>query len=95
MKTNGEWELKCQRCGRCCFEKVEHEGRVYYTDKPCDKLNLKTSLCTVYPDRHSAKPECMPLNHETLHRGILPSTCPYVAGIQDYNAPQLWDESDE
>ena len=93
--TKDEWDSKCQRCGRCCFEKIEYEGRVYYTDTPCDKLNPKTSLCTVYTERHIAKPECMPLDHEALHRGILPSSCPYVSDIPGYNAPQLWDDTDE
>ena len=90
-----EWEARCHRCGRCCYEKIEYEGRVYYTDKPCDKLDLTTTLCTVYNDRLKSKPECMPLNAETLQRGILPADCPYVVGFCDYNAPQLWDEPEE
>ena len=93
--TEIEWEARCQRCGRCCYEKIEYNNRVYYTDKPCEKLDLETLLCSVYGDRHAEKSECMPLDQEMLLRGILPLNCPYVADIPDYNAPQLWDESDE
>jgi len=92
---NSEWEARCQRCGRCCYEKIEYEGRVYYTDRPCDKLDLETSLCSVYDERHIAKPECMALNEEALNRGILPPDCPYVTDIENYPAPQLWDEPEE
>ena len=92
--NNVDRDARCQRCGRCCYEKIEHEDRVYYTDKPCDKLDMKTSLCSVYGDRHLVKPECMPLDQEALQRGILPKNCPYVLDLPGYNAPQLWDESD-
>ena len=27
------WEALCRRCGRCCFEKIECDGEVYYTDR--------------------------------------------------------------
>lgn len=87
-----EWDDRCRRCGRCCYEKIEHAGRVYYTNDPCDCLDLSTRLCTVYERRHEAKPECMPLNTETLRYGILPADCPYVSEIEDYNAPMLWDD---
>lgn len=90
-----EWEARCRRCGRCCYEKIEFEGRVYYSNNPCDKLDRETLLCSVYDERLRAKPECMPLNAETLRRGILPADCPYVSGLCDYNAPQLWDDSEE
>lgn len=90
-----EWEGLCKRCGRCCYEKIEFEGRVYYTDKPCDRLDPDTLLCTVYLDRHVIKPECTPLTGEILQRGILPRDCPYVAGIVGYSAPQLWEDDGE
>lgn len=93
--TNSEWEAVCRRCGRCCYEKIEHDGRVYYTEKPCDKLDLKSALCSVYEDRHKAKPECMPLNDAALQRGILPADCPYVVDIVNYNAPQVRDDANE
>ena len=87
-----EWESRCRRCGQCCFEKVEHDGRVYYSNTPCDRFDLQTRTCSIYPRRHELKPECMPLNTETLHYGILPADCPYVSDIENYNAPMLWDD---
>jgi uncharacterized cysteine cluster protein YcgN (CxxCxxCC family) len=83
------WDDRCQRCGRCCYEKIEHDGRVYYTDVPCKHLDLQTNCCRIYNDRHLIQPECMPLTPETLNRGIMPCDCPYVADIDDYNAPEL------
>jgi len=86
------WDDRCLRCGRCCFEKIEHEDRIYYTDVPCEHLDLETRLCRIFYDRLQLKPECMPLDEETLERGILPQDCPYVAGRPAYNAPRLFDE---
>jgi uncharacterized cysteine cluster protein YcgN (CxxCxxCC family) len=31
-----KWESICCRCGRCCYEKVDFEGRIYYTELPCE-----------------------------------------------------------
>ena len=92
---NQEWEDTCRRCGRCCYEKVEYEGEVYYTDVPCEKLDPETNLCTVYENRHEARPGCTPLTEKNIRQGILPADCPYVSGIRDYPAPHLQDEEDE
>ncbi len=81
----------CQRCGRCCYEKVEFEGVVYYTDVPCERLDPLSRLCTVYETRHTARPGCTPLTPRTIRQGILPADCPYVAGIEDYPAPHLFE----
>lgn len=90
LKVNTkEWEDLCRRCGRCCYEKLEFEGEVYYTDTPCEKLDLATGLCTVYANRIKARPGCTPLTPEIVRKGILPADCPYVAGIVNYSAPHL------
>ena len=91
MTTRG-WEAKCRRCGRCCFEKIEFEGTVYYTDVPCEHLDPETRLCRVYARRHAVRPDCAPLSPRLLRRGLLPGDCPYVAGIAGYVGPQLWEE---
>ena len=91
-----DWEAVCQRCGRCCFEKIEFEGEIYYTATPCPYLDLDTRLCRVYSERHRLKPDCAPLKPEILKAGMLPQDCPYVAGLPDYRAPRLWpDEEDD
>jgi len=95
MRVSRSWEEKCRRCGRCCYEKVEHEGEVYYTDIPCEKLDPATRLCTVYGNRHKARPGCVPLTPRIIARGVLPADCPYVADIENYPAPNPWPESEE
>ncbi|BCR05146.1 hypothetical protein DESUT3_22150 [Desulfuromonas versatilis] len=87
-----EWEGKCLRCGRCCYEKLEYQGQVYYTDVPCEKLDRRSGLCTVYPQREKLRPGCVKITPEIARRGILPEDCPYVEGIIDYPAPGAWDE---
>jgi uncharacterized protein len=92
--VSGNWEERCQRCARCCYEKVEFEGEVYYTETPCDKLDLATRLCTVYADRQQARPGCVPLDRHLVKQGFLPADCPYVQGIAGYKPPQLLPEDD-
>ncbi len=85
------WEALCERCGRCCFEKIEYEGVVYYTDRPCPHLDPATRLCRVYAQRHRVHPACVPLDESILDRGILPGDCPYVRGRPGVRHPRLWD----
>lgn len=94
MRDHADWEKICQRCGRCCFEKVQFEGEVYYTDQPCPHLDLETRICTVYDRRHTVKPDCTPLSPEVLEMGALPADCPYVAGRLNYVPPHLWEEDE-
>ena len=95
MKTDDQWEARCRRCGRCCYEKIEYEGNVYYTDRPCEKLDLATRLCTVYQQRETLRPGCVRLTPEIAARGILPAECPYVADIPDYQWPYCCNGDDE
>jgi uncharacterized cysteine cluster protein YcgN (CxxCxxCC family) len=94
-RLDQEWEDRCRRCGRCCYEKIEFEGEVFYTDIPCEKLDLATCLCTVYKNRHMARPGCGPLTPENIAGGILPADCPYVADILNYRAPRLREKDGE
>ena len=87
-----EWDARCRRCGRCCYEKIESDGEIFYTDVPCENLDVETSLCTVYERRHELRRGCSPLTPAVLRRGILPADCPYVAAISGYRGPHLWDE---
>lgn len=95
MRRSRTWEEKCRLCGRCCYEKVEYAGEIFYTDVPCEFLDLRTRRCTVYARRHRERPGCAPLTPDHLHQGILPADCPYVADIPGYRAPRLWSEEDE
>jgi uncharacterized cysteine cluster protein YcgN (CxxCxxCC family) len=92
-KSSAKWEETCCRCGRCCYEKIDFEGQIYYTDIPCQFLDTAAKLCRVYAERDSRRPGCVRLNPETVARGFLPADCPYVAGLDAYPAPVMPDES--
>lgn len=87
-----DWEALCRRCGRCCYEKIDFRGAIYYTDVPCEFLDLQTCLCKVYAERDVKRPGCVRLTRKHLRKGFLPADCPYVAGIDGYAAPILPDD---
>lgn len=87
LKSQKDWESVCRRCGRCCYEKIDFEGHIYYTELPCEFLDRDTNLCRVYPERDSQRPGCVRLTQKSLPKGFLPADCPYVAGIKNYPAP--------
>ena len=89
-----EWEAKCRRCGRCCYEKIEFEGEVYYTDEPCEFLDPDTRLCRVYERRQTLRADCAALTPRLVRRRWLPADCPYVADIVGYVGPHLWDDGE-
>jgi len=82
-----DWEDLCCKCGRCCFEKIDFEGAIYYTGIPCQYLDTKTNLCRVYAKRDSRRPGCVRLTRENVPKGFLPADCPYVRGLNNYPAP--------
>lgn len=88
--SNAEcWEQRCERCGRCCYEKIDSNGTIYYTPVPCEHLDPQSRLCTVYDQRHDVRPGCTPVTAEVISAGILPGDCPYVRSIDDYRPPIL------
>ncbi|NIQ95689.1 MAG: hypothetical protein GWO11_01015 [Desulfuromonadales bacterium] len=87
MAESSCWEALCRRCGRCCYEKYEVDGRIYYSDEPCEFLDTDSLLCTVYDQRHRRREDCAPLTPRVVSMGALPADCPYVAGIDGYVAP--------
>lgn len=84
-----EWEAVCQRCARCCYEKIDYRGRIYYTNQPCQHLDPVTNLCNVYLQRDNCHSDCARLTPELVAAGILPEDCPYVYGQDNYPAPKL------
>ncbi len=83
IKSLTAWEEICDRCGRCCYEKYEYRGKVFYTDTPCKYLDVKTKLCRIYNNRKKIHPECAQLTPELVAAGILPDDCPYVKNKQN------------
>ncbi len=84
-----EWEALCSRCGLCCYEKYDYRGKIYYTPKPCPHLDVNNNLCKNYADRSRMHPDCAQLTPDIIEAGILPSNCPYVKGLEGYNAPVM------
>lgn len=80
--TREEWEGLCDRCGRCCLNKLEDEetGEIYWTNVACRLLDSTTCLCSSYPNRHDFVPDCVELDVEevvTQTYTWLPPTCAY------------------
>jgi uncharacterized cysteine cluster protein YcgN (CxxCxxCC family) len=92
-ETN-KWESVCTRCGRCCYEKIDFEERIYYTELPCEYLDIETKLCRVYNERDVKRSGCVSLTPNNIQQGFLPADCAYVVDIEDYPAPVM-PEDDE
>ena len=88
------WEEICERCGRCCYEKIDCQGKIYYTQIPCEYLDLNTRQCRIYPQREQHRCGCVVLTPELLKQGLLPADCPYVVDLDHYPAPFLADDKD-
>jgi len=86
---SAEWERICCRCARCCYEKLDYRGKIYYTNKPCPHLDTATNCCRIYTERAELHPECVRLTPELVAAGFLPADCPYVAGIENYQNPEI------
>ena len=89
-----KWESVCSRCGRCCYEKIDFENRIYYTELPCEYLDPETKLCRVYEHRDVERPGCVRLTSNNIRQGFLPADCAYVADIKDYPAPVMREDED-
>ena len=76
-----EWEALCDRCGKCCLNKLQYEdtNEVVFTRVACKLLDLETGQCSSYPNRHDFVPGCVVLSPKTIAEiGYwLPKTCAY------------------
>lgn len=81
--NQNEWEAVCDRCGRCCYEKYEYRGRIFYSKVPCRYLDLENKSCKVYAQRSKHQPECAQLTPELVRAGILPDDCPYAVRAEE------------
>jgi len=78
--TAKEWESLCDRCGRCCLNKIEDEedGHFYYTNVACSLLDAEYGRCRSYEERFRLKGDCLELSPDNVgNPGCLPSTCAY------------------
>lgn len=88
---SSEWENICQRCGRCCYEKIDYRDKIFYTRTPCPHLELSDNSCRIYFERDHLHPDCVRLTPELVEAGFLPADCPHVADLPDYQAPESDD----
>ncbi len=79
-------EATCRRCGRCCHQKLNVDGRIFYLDTACPHLDPESRLCRVYERRFEVNPDCLAVE-EGVRRGVFPADCPYVAGLPGYRPP--------
>lgn len=91
--TDSEWELLCDGCGNCCYEKIlEGRGKrkkIYFTRVACNLLNLKTGKCNDYCHRFEIVPECNKLTAKNLERfNWLPETCAYRLLMEGKSLPE-------
>lgn len=80
--SRDEWEALCDRCGRCCLNKLEDEetGEIFWTDVACKLLDHHACTCSSYANRHDFVPDCVELDVEevvTQTYTWLPPTCAY------------------
>ncbi len=75
--TNKEWEAVCMKCGKCCVMKTIRDGMVYFSNRVCEGLDLKTAKCTRYKKRLSS--DCKKVTMRVLKYTpeLLPETCAY------------------
>lgn len=78
--SSAQWEALCDRCGKCCLEKLEEEetGRIFYTNVACKLLDPNTGACGDYPNRSRLVHDCIELTPATVaDPRWLPTTCAY------------------
>ena len=61
------WEALCDRCGLCCFEKIEDDyGNIFFTRTPCRYLDIVSRLCKIYDRRFEINPDCVKLSPDLI-----------------------------
>lgn len=85
-----QWEALCDRCGRCCLEKMTNgrNGKVYYTSVACPLLDPTSCQCRDYHHRHGQVPNCVRLTPRNLAAcRWLPRTCAYRLLLEGRSLP--------
>lgn len=78
--TPVQWEALCDRCGRCCLEKLTDRktGKVFYTSVPCRLLDVRQGICRAYHHRTQAVAACVQLTPSNVAEcRWLPRSCAY------------------
>lgn len=89
--TSAQWEVLCDRCGRCCLEKLSDRktGKVFYTSVPCHLLDIRQGTCRGYQDRTRVVPACWQLTPANIADcRWLPRTCAYRCLAEGRSLPE-------
>lgn len=75
-----EWELLCDGCGKCCLNKIEMKGKIYFTNTYCRFLDTQSCLCKIYDCRFRKVNDCRDINISAIREKPrwLPKTCAYI-----------------
>ncbi|HYG73505.1 MAG TPA: hypothetical protein VEK08_00630 [Planctomycetota bacterium] len=90
-------EQLCNNCGKCCYKKIIVGRTVFITPFPCEFLDTKTNLCTIYDRRHELNPLCLSIA-DGMKVSAFPEDCPYVEKQAPRNyrpARDNWDWKNE
>lgn len=89
--TPGQWEALCDRCGRCCLQKLKNPttGKVSYTWVSCFLLDTQTCRCSDYDLRHVLVPGCLQLKPQNIIKlRWLPKSCAYRRVAEGKDLPE-------
>lgn len=80
MKWRNNWDDLCDKCGLCCYARfVSLTGKVTIKfSEPCEFLDEKTHLCSVFENRFHKCSTCGSVNIlQALFNPSLPPSCAY------------------
>jgi hypothetical protein len=92
-------ESLCKKCGRCCYGSIQYRGKLaIIRELPCKYLlphDNKTNTCSIYSERQTIAKWCQRVSRESVHNGLFPDDCPYVAGIPGYRGKMFLSGEEE
>ncbi len=87
--TEYEWELLCDRCGKCCLVKLEDVDteQIFFTEVVCEFMDQTTCQCSDYKNRDKVK-DCVKLDSVNIAElSWLPSSCAYRLVAEGIDLP--------
>lgn len=74
-----EWELLCDGCGKCCLNKIDINGKIYFTCLRCCFLDDRKCRCRIYEHRFEKVSDCRKVDLAAVKEKPrwLPKTCAY------------------
>lgn len=78
--NEAEWEALCDGCGKCCLNKLDIGGKVYFTNAYCRFLDCTSCRCKIYDHRFEVVKDCRKIDLAAVREKPrwLPKTCAYL-----------------